>query len=76
MADVDIDPIGGYDNHMNKPDEGKAISTDPIGDQTGSFWEPEHKQEMLFGGKSPETTLLKLFINCLNEKLVTGLHQI
>ena len=76
MADVDIDPIGDYDKHMDKPDEGKVISADPIGDQTGSFWEPEYEQEMFFSGKSPETTLLKLFIDSLNEKLVTCLHQI
>ena len=66
MADVDIDPFG---EHESRPDEptGENIPLTPVGE--GSTWEPEHEQELSFGGESHRTKLKKDYVRDFYQKL-------
>ena len=69
MADIDIDPFGEH-NKTEEPTD-KNIPLDPV-TPGRSTWEPEHKQEMPFGGKFFETLqyeALESFVKSLYKRL-------
>ena len=53
MADIDIDPFGEHESRTDEPTD-EHIPLTPV-TPGRSTWEPEHKQETLFG--SPEVQL-------------------
>ena len=62
MADVDIDPFGEHDRTEEPTDE--HIPLDPVtsGREGVQTWEPEHKQETSFGGRSRTSILHKEYL--------------
>ena len=54
MADVDIDRFDYHDQRGLHPDDtGENISLPPVTPGgVGSTWEPDHKQQMSFGGRT------------------------
>ena len=62
MADVDIDPFGEHESRPEEPTD-EHIPLDPVTPVGGrSTWEPEHKQETSFGGRSRTSILHKEYL--------------
>ena len=74
MADIDIDLFGEHELRPEEPTD-EHIPLDPI-TPVGSTWEPEHEQEMSFGGKeSQRTKLMKDYVKDLYKKLSENIHE-
>ena len=70
MADVNIDPFGEHDKTDLHPDDTfENIPLPPITPGGGSTWEPEHEQEMSFGGESQRTRLMEEDVERLYQRL-------
>ena len=65
MTDVDINYFGDHDKTDSHPDEGDNIPLNPGGVMGGSTWEPECKQETLFGGARLMTKVLREHVEAL-----------
>ena len=76
MADADINPFGGgeHDRTESRPDKSIPLPlVTPVGG--GSTWEPEHEQEMSFGGESQRTKLMKDYVKDLYRKLSENIGE-
>ena len=72
MADIDIDPFRDHDKTDSQPDEtGETIPLNTGGGVMGggSTWEPEHKQETSFRGKTQEKRLTDSYVDSLYKEL-------
>ena len=75
MADIiDIDPFGEHDRTEEPTDEHIPLdSVNPVGG--GSTWEPEHEEEMSFGGESQRTKLMKDYVKDLYKKISENIGE-
>ena len=75
MADVDIDPFGEHELRLEEPTD-EHIPLSPVTPGRSSTWEPEHEQEMSFGGReSQRTKLMKDYIKDLYKKLSENIGE-
>ena len=63
MADADIDPFGEHESRPEEPTD-ECIPLDLVtpGREGVQTWEPEHEQEMSFGGRSRTSILNKEYL--------------
>ena len=74
MADIDIDPFGEHESSTEEP-TGENIPLDLV-TPGRSTWEPEHEQEMSFGGRESERTkLMKDYVKDLYKKLSENIGE-
>ena len=77
MADIDIDPFGEHESRPEEPTY-ECVPLDPVtpGREGVQTWEPEHKQETSFGGRSRTSILHKEYlVGKIYELIGNKMHQ-